>query len=488
MKVINNSVLIDMSLTDEVFEELTLLLTGLDDISLNIENSTITTKKIELPDAVSSVRFKNCLFTAPTIISNLKKGRLFSIENCKRSFFLGNVKIKKIDCNNVIIDQGEIQNYTECLSPDIEQSLIEYFDCISDQPPVFSEVIFFKKILITSNTRSESCGLFFNSCKFFKSLQLNINIISPLLINMEECDFVKPKADSDSAFDSEFASVNFAEDSIITSLNISESKLIGMRFNLFSVAIKNIRITNSKIGRLDFSTIEKEKDDKNLNSIFNIMITDSFVKSLSLKYRKIVHEINFSNTSFYTPPQIQGANISEGSEIPDKSHFISRKGSYDASCYRALRFIMESQRNRELEGMFFSLEQESLLNTKGKIKKYFSANYLYYALSDYGTNYRTPLCILLISIPLFTIIYSTINSPVISTSLPIDWDIVIKSLMITLKQTFLPFDLLRNNDFLVNKNVGSVIGFVLVGVVNSILSVSLLALSGLALRWKFKRG
>ncbi|WP_157872486.1 hypothetical protein [Klebsiella michiganensis] len=141
-----------------------------------------------------------------------------------------------------------------------------------------------------------------------------------------------------------------------------------------------------------------------------------------------------------------------------------------------------------MEGMFFSLEQESLLNDKGTIRKYFSANYLYYLLSDYGTNYRTPLCILLITIPIFTIIYSIINSPVISTSLPIDWDIVIKSLVITLKQTFLPFDVLRNNDSVTSKTAGSVIGFVLVGVVNSILSVSLLALSGLALRWKFKRG
>lgn len=141
MKVINNSVLIDISLTDKVFEELTLFLTGLDDINLKIENSTITTKKIELPDAVSSVCFENCLFTAPTIISNLKEGRLFSIKNCKRGFFLGNVKLKRIHCSSVIIDQREIHNYTECLSPDIEKSLIEYFDCKSDYPQ-FSQRLF----------------------------------------------------------------------------------------------------------------------------------------------------------------------------------------------------------------------------------------------------------------------------------------------------------------------------------------------------------
>ncbi|EPG6064456.1 MULTISPECIES: hypothetical protein [Proteus] len=482
MKVINNAILIDISLTDEVFENLKFLLTGLDDIKLNIENSTITTKEIDLPDAVSSVYFENCVFRVPTIVSNLKKGRQLSIKNCKKDFFLGNVKLKKIDCNSVIINQREIQNCTESLFLDIEQSLVMNFNYVGERPPVFSEVIFGNKILITSESKTESCDLFFNECKFLNSAQLNIDIISPFLINMEGCVV-------ESRTEERLALVKFTENAIITSLNILKSKLVKMEFNLFSVKVKNIKIINSEIGVLDLSAIDKEeKNDKNHNSIFNVMIINSFVKGLSLKYRKIIHEINFSNTTFFTPPQLQHANISEGSEFPNKNHFIRRNGTYDASCYRALRFIMESQRNRELEGMFFSLEQESLLNAKGKIKKYFSVNYLYYVLSDYGTNYRTPLFILLISIPLFTIIYSIINSPVISTSLPIDWDIVIKSLIITLKQTFLPFDLLRNNDIIVNKKAGSVIGFVLVGVINSILSISLLALSGLALRWKFKRG
>ncbi|WP_148677442.1 hypothetical protein [Klebsiella variicola] len=483
MKVKNNCVMIDVSLTDDIFKQLTLLLTGLVDISLKVENSVITTKNIDLPDAVSSVIFKNCIFEAPTIISNLKEGRLFKIENCKKDFLLGNVKLNAIHCSSMIIDQGEIQDFVECLSPDINKCLIEYFDCNSEQVPVFTEVTFAKKVFISTKTRSEPCNLYFNGCTFFNYVQFNINIKSSLLINMDECDFVKSKTDSDLVL------VNFATNSIVRSLNISRSKLGMMKFNLFSVTIENIEITKSEVGGLDASTIEKkEKDDDKHNSIYNISITDSVLKSLNLKHRKIIHEIDFSNAIFSTPPQIQGANIPEGSKIPDKSHFISRKGIHDASCYRALRFIMESQRNRELEGMFFSLEQESLLNDKGTIRKYFSANYLYYLLSDYGTNYRTPLCILLITIPIFTIIYSIINSPVISTSLPIDWDIVIKSLVITLKQTFLPFDVLRNNDSVTSKTAGSVIGFVLVGVVNSILSVSLLALSGLALRWKFKRG
>ncbi|TYR89208.1 hypothetical protein FZC73_23160, partial [Enterobacter hormaechei] len=120
MKIIDNSLLIDVALTEEVYEQVKLLLTGLDDISLKIESSVISAKVIDLPIAVSSVFFKNCTFVVSTVISNLKDGRFFKIENCKRDFFLGNVKIKGVNCRNLVIDQDEIENFAERLSPDIE--------------------------------------------------------------------------------------------------------------------------------------------------------------------------------------------------------------------------------------------------------------------------------------------------------------------------------------------------------------------------------
>ncbi|EKS6424805.1 TPA: hypothetical protein ACN5PU_003902 [Enterobacter hormaechei] len=484
MKIIDNSLLIDVALTEEVYEQVKLLLTGLDDISLKIESSVISAKIIDLPIAVSSVFFKNCIFVVSTVISNLKDGRFFKIENCKRDFFLGNVKIKGVNCRNLVIDQDEIENFAERLSPDIEKCIIEYFECTCEQPPVFDEVVFMKKVFINSNIKGEPCGLFFNSCNFFKNSQLNIDIKSPISIYMDKCGFLKLKSESDSDTGSAF--LNFAEGTIIKKLDISESKIGRMNFELFSIAVENLIIKDSEVGGLDLSTIEKD-DDKN-NYIYNMSVIGSLLRKFSFRHRKIIHAVDFSNTKFSTPPQIQGSNIPEGSVFPNKEHFVSRKGLQDASCYRALRFIMESQRNREFEGMFFSLEQESLLNGEEKKFKFFSANYLYYLFSDYGTSYRTPLIFLLISMPVFTIIYALISSPVVSIFLPIDWGCVIKSLIITLKQTFLPFDVLRNNDFLTNKNTFSYMVFVLVGVLNSIVSVSLIALSGLALRWKFKRG
>lgn len=486
LKVIDNSILVNVDLTDVVFEQLKLLLTGLDDISLKIENSKITVKVIDLPNAVSSVLIKNCTFVVSTVISNLKDGRYFKIENCKKGFFLGNVKISGVNCRSLLIDQDKIEDFTERLSPDIEKCIIEYFECTCEQPPVFDEVVFMKKVLISSTIESEPCGLFFNSCSFLKNSQININIKSPISVHIDKCGFLKLKSDSDSDSDSDRAYVNFSEGTILKKLDISGSKIGRMNFDLFSIATENLIIKDSEVGGLDLSTIEKD-DDKN-NFIYNMNVTGSSLRKFSFRHRKIIHAIDFSETKFQTPPQIQGSNIPEGSVFPNKTYFISRRGLHDASCYRALRFIMESQRNREFEGMFFSLEQESLLNGEDKKNKFFSASYLYYLFSDYGTNYRAPLIYLLMSMPVFTILYALISSPVISIFLPIDWNCVIKSLIITLKQTFLPFDVLRNNDFMANKNTLSYMGFVLVGVLNSIVSVSLLALSGLALRWKFKRG
>ena len=486
MKVIDNSILVDVDLTEEVFEQLKLLLTGLDDISLKIENSLISAKVIDIPIAISSVHFKDCTFVVSTVISNLRDGRYFKIENCKKVFFLGNVKIRGVNCRSLTIDQGKIEDFSESLSPFIEKCIIEYFEWTCDQPPVFDEVVFMKKVFINSNVEGEPSGLFFNGCNFFKNTQLNIDIKSPVSIYMNKCGFLKLKSDSDSDSDSERAFLTFAEDTIIKKLDISESKIGRMNLELFSITIENLIIKDSEVGRLDLSTIER-KDDKR-NFIYNMNITGSLLNKISFRHRRIIHAIDFSTTKFSTPPQIQGSNIPEGSVFPSKEYFVSRKGLHDASCYRALRFVMESQRNREFEGVFFSLEQESLLNGEERKFNFFSANYLYYLFSDYGTNYRTPLIFLLMSMPVFTLIYALISSPVISIFLPVDWNCVAKSLITTLKQTFLPFDVLRNNDFLVNKNTLSYMVFVLVGVINSIVSVSLLALSGLALRWKFKRG
>lgn len=489
MKITDNKVLIDYDLTPQVLDALTLFIADMDDISLEIKKSTISVLNFDIPLAVSSVSFEDCLFKKATIISGLQKGRTFKFIHCNKQFFLGNVKLKKIHCSVLVIKQTDNNNdpesnrYADSVCPDIEESQIDHLECKVVHPPFFSKVIFTGEIIVESSTEHESSNLSFDDCKFSNRAELKISIQSPLFINIRNCK----NFDTDDSFI--MMPVNFYNHLKIKHLGISNSQIGKINFHLFGATIENIEISDSSLKDLDCGTIKKEKDDSaHHDSIYNISITNSSLNKFSVRHRKIIHEIVLTNSTFKVPPQFFDANIPEGSEFPNQKHFLSRKGDHDASCYRALRFIMESQRNRELEGMFFSLEKESLLNNQSKIKKYLSISYFYFLLSDYGTNYRTPLLTLLVSIPIFTLIYSAINSNTISFSLPIDWDLIIKSFIITLKQTFLPFEILRNNDFLSAKPSTPAILTIFTGVINSLFSISLLALSALALRWKFKRG
>jgi len=188
------------------------------------------------------------------------------------------------------------------------------------------------------------------------------------------------------------------------------------------------------------------------------------------------------------PPQLHGANIPHGSVFPEKIRFLSRSGDSDAACYRTLRYFMESIRGRELEGIFFSLEQESILNKQKGLSRVLSANYFYLKISEHGTNYTRPLLILLLANVFFAIIYAVIASPRISIGLPIDWQLLENSFLFSLKQTLQPFSSLKDLAPLPEDNALSTFTCSLLGVFNSLISVSCIALSGLALRWKFKRG
>ncbi|MBT0721054.1 hypothetical protein HGT70_07130 [Rosenbergiella collisarenosi] len=480
MKISNNELFINDDVTDDVYEKIKSFLYGLDDIKLTIKDSSICLDEFEIPDAVSSFKLDGCSFKTQTKISNLNYGRSFSIRNCKKKFFTGNVTIQNIHCTEFNIVENYGHDPFDSLSPFIEDCTIDYLTCNIAQPPFFTRVNFKKKLKINSAETDGDHQLVFKECKFHRNSEIFINSPSPVVLTIQNCSSSDEIDNYNSAF---FNASNIV---IVKSLFISNSNLKNFTFSFFSIELKEVEIENSDIGVLELSTIDDNSNKK--NTIYNMRITDSCVQKLNLKNRELIHEIDFSNTYFHTPPIIHGSNIPEGSIIPDRKYFIGKNGVNDASRYRALRFIMESQRNRDLEGMFFSLEQESLLNSKTKTKKYLSVSYLYYILSDYGTNYRTPLFILLTSIPLFTIIYSMVNSTTLSINLPLDWKLITQSFIMALKQTFLPFDLLRNNNMVSDGAPGTHIALILISLVNSIFSVSLLALSGLALRWKFKRG
>ncbi|WP_208718669.1 hypothetical protein [Pantoea cypripedii] len=491
MELNDGSLHIEDNITDAVWNDVKSLLLGLDDIALIFTNATVSTEIIDIPDSVSSIQFEDCDFNAPTELSGLKNGRSVIFKNCKQDLLIGNVTIKEIVCNYFEISQEGMSDSPGLLIPDINECIFSSCVCVGKMPAAFKHVSFIDKIRFAKNTKTpkivaeitasdeeeEHEHLFFYDCIFQDYTEININIHAKISIHLESCLV-------NSTGEEFYPSITFPASSEIITIKIVKSNLRKLGLSLFMSSIENLSINDSTLGALQLSTIEN--DEK--NAIYGIAITNSIVDELSLRYRDVVHALVLTDTIFNTAPQMFGAKISEGSLFPKRKYFMRRKGEHDASCYRTLRYIMESQRNRDLEGMFFSLEQESLLNTKNKLHRLFSISNMYYLLSDYGTNYRRPLLIFLLSIPLFTIIYSLIRSHTIAVELPIDWKNITNSLIFTLKQTFQPFDNLKNTQEIQKGDLIKTILLSFVAITNTLFSFLLLTLSGLAIRWRFKRG
>ncbi len=486
MNIVNKSLTIDVNLTNDVWNRVIKVTKNHDDISLIVKNVNVDISKLVIPESISSVDLKCCKFNEPVEISGLDKGRFFGMDNCKKNFILGNVTLSNLNCRTFsfieepsTIKSDEEESLTEInISPFIQNCAFHNVNYQSLSCPEFINVTFINKFKYRSISDDESKSLFFGRCKFVSGLKIEIMDVSELDLVIKHSLVVNA--------DDDFGNVGLvvSKNTIINNINIENSRLKGFDIYFFKKRIHNIDIKDSVLGILEFYTASDDED----NYIYNVDINGSEVYKLYLRYKNIVHRMSFINTTFYNPPELLGANIPIGSVFPKKEYFKSRKGTSDASCYRNIRFAMESQRDRDLEGMFFSLEQESILNEKEGLGKYFSLSYLYLAISNYGTNYTRPLLILTISIILFSIINSLLSSPVLSPNLPIDWDLVFSSFILTVKQVLQPFSTLKEVSFNIEERESVNYWYVILGVINSLISLGCIALSGLAIRWKFKRG
>jgi hypothetical protein len=108
-------------------------------------------------------------------------------------------------------------------------------------------------------------------------------------------------------------------------------------------------------------------------------------------------------------------------------------------------------------------------------------------LSDYGTSYVKPATYLAFLFIFFSIIYSLLCSPAIGFEIPIDWQLIEKAFIFSMKQMLLPFSSLRDlSPLLKESDTHLLISFL--GVIQSLASLLLFALLFFAIRWEFKRG
>ena len=446
---------------------------------LNFENCLISAVNLNIKNKFSSIKFKSCSFTGHQEIKNINYGKAFIIENCiAENPFSSRINVRKINCI-VFKHEDPYNNDSEVLLDEsrlflnIEECVFEHFTTNCRSLPLLTNVCFVKKAKITSENESDE-SIFFKNCVFINHLDLTFNNFKKLSLNIEHSKSYSNEGD--------LKNIDFRfKNSSIEKINIQDSKLGEVNLNLFQNKIDNISIFASEVKRIDLHTKDNSSDS---STTYNISITESIIDSLLLNNRKVIHPINFRNTEFLSAPSFLGTSITHGNTFPEISYFISRSGNEDAAAYRTLRYTMENHRDRNLEGMFFALEQESILNKDKGFLKYLTISYLYKIFSEYGTNTARPIIIFFISILIFSLSYALINSPKINISLPIDGALIKESLTFSLQQSLSPFSYLRN----AKPENGISLTLLALTILQSIISIACIALSGLVIRWKFKRG
>jgi hypothetical protein len=148
---------------------------------------------------------------------------------------------------------------------------------------------------------------------------------------------------------------------------------------------------------------------------------------------------------------------------------------------------MEEQRNRELEGEFFYLEQKSILKKEKDSGNINIFRYFYGVISDFGTNAVRPLIIVVLAGLFFSLVYALWLSPKVSIVLPLDFELLSRSLHFSVKQITQPFWSLRDLAPLMDKEVKTH-PIVYIAILQSFISLTCVTLTVLAIRWRFKRG
>lgn len=251
-----------------------------------------------------------------------------------------------------------------------------------------------------------------------------------------------------------------------------------------NVIFSNLKAVDSKLGKnLNcFISSTRDEEDRRVNSV---EIQRSEVVKSNFSNRLIDNPLNFSETTFKNAPSLFNTVIPLESIFPPRKYFHVDESQESILRFKLLRKHMEDIRDRDREGDFFQLEQKCLAKRKdvqgNAIRK------MYSLFSSYGTSASKPIYWLLGSFLFFTLCYALMLSPQVHYSLPIDCELISKSIHFSLKQTLIPFWSLRDFTPLYDKNTVSSL-LILPAILQSAMSAAFITLSFLSIRWRFKRG
>lgn len=263
------------------------------------------------------------------------------------------------------------------------------------------------------------------------------------------------------------------------------------KLNILNCTFKNsFSISNSNIKDFRLTSFSNNnEEEKEIHFVFinGLEIQNDF----HFEHKKVLSPVDLHTVKFGSAPSFHGTELHPHTVFPKANNFPDRSTPLAAPRYRALRLEMENIRNRPAEGMFFALEQESLLNTHHDdnwlLKK---CSQLYGSITGYGQDpHRTFIWLLGFFFSFFFtyLALATDWCDLRRDSCTVEPLRIGHSLAFTMKQLVSPFSAWRNIDPIKNY-VDYPVLLQVIASFQSALCLGLLALLLLALRWQFKRG
>lgn len=475
---------------------------------LTIKDQTFKFNAIDGLGRLKGVSFDNCKFEKGIRISNIFDGHCVYFENCEfpngagitlKDIGVGTILINDSKIIDTLIDDEELFNFGSVIrSETIFFSKVVTENLIilrSDFNLEFVESAFFKKIKIGGIENKPDTDLK-RSISFTKSeiYAFEMNFIKCVLgeFVINECGHrVLSPAIMEKLPEHTYS---FFHQSKVETIRMKGSDCSDISFEFENTAIQSIDIQKTQLKKLScYMSKSKDADDKDRNNLIHrVQISNSEIGVLILSGREIDLPLNFSGTTFLEAPVFHGLEIPQGSIFPTADSFKCRLGEETIMAYRTLRLAMESQRARSEEGMFYALEQESMLNTLEPNWKVFSISFWYKLLSDYGTNFKKPIYALIGTLVCFCIFYAWLLSPVIGFEHDIDWKLLGNSFLFSSQQSAAPFYFFKDLKPLFESTTSIPFSVLfplrLVAILQSLISILLLILIVFATNWRFKRG
>lgn len=255
--------------------------------------------------------------------------------------------------------------------------------------------------------------------------------------------------------------------------------------DIYQISLKNskvnyLKITGDKVFFIN-APVDPNVDDS-IKCIDKFISYDTAtVSGVDFRNRIFRGDHVLSKTDFRNTPDYINASFEGNVVFPLKDTDYPVKQDYAAASYRNLKNQMEKTRNRHAQGMFHALEMRSIRRQKVSPPLENLISFLYDKASVYGYSAKTAFLNLgkvsLLAFLVYWLIHADMS---IDIRAPFDFDAARSAAVDTLRQTVVPFHLLRKDD--------TEFWLILFSTFHSVIAVILVALAFLAIRWKFRRG